>query len=176
MNLYIIASRIAGKTLLLMKDLGYDPAILVYNAAQKLSDDGMEWMEANTKVNEAILLAWKKAGLPDPKITNRIDDPPRSFIHELEHKILDPDFDLSQSSSNEFRVPSSSHSPVESLMEEALSWGFRREGGIGEDAMSGVAYNAGPYILKGHTIIKDVIQEIAASPYQIQLVKRFGTL
>ena len=70
MNLYVIASRIAGKTLLLMKDLGYDPAILVYNAAQKLGDDGMEWREANTKVNDAILLAWKKAGLPDPKVTN----------------------------------------------------------------------------------------------------------
>ena len=93
-----------------------------------------------------------------------MDDAPRSFIHELEHKILDPDFDLSSSSEEGFRAPSTSHGPVESLMEEALSWGFRGKGGIGNDEKTGVAINAYDYIIKGHTIVKDAIQGIAAAP------------
>jgi hypothetical protein len=126
-NLLRIAARIAavddtaGESLNLMKEMGYDPVMLVYNAGEIIGSK-VKWPASNRIVSEAIVKAWMKAGLPDPKLdSRRMEDEPRQVLHELEHLILDPDFMLESPRGGH----SEKHSGVESVMEEALSMGLR---------------------------------------------------
>lgn len=157
---YLAGTRMAGKPMLMMRDMGYNPKALVYDATEQLTESGMKWPEPEQKVNEAIIRAWEKAGLShDPDLDSRMKDDPRFVIHELEHLILDPDFSLGGGGS------SSKHSKVESSMEEAFSWGLA--GDIEEEAVNIVV--AGAYEFLGLTKdmnVKDLLDKLGQAPIE----------
>lgn len=162
MNLLAIAARVAGKPLLLMKDMGYDPQTLVYNAteglteAERKSGGKPDFESVGERVNRAMLKAWRDAGLPDKASTiqNRMGDDPRNFVHELEHLIMDPDFDLKTGRS-------SSHSGVESVMEEVLSWGLADSADA--DGKFIVADGAPDYLYPGAKTVGEAVGAIASA-------------
>jgi hypothetical protein len=163
-DLLRIAARVAataGKTMLMMRDMGYDPQMIVYNATEAISKQQKtqpgEWEGVHARVNEAVLRAWKDAGLPDtgPHIRGkRMHDDPRNVIHELEHLILDPDFDLDSGKS-------ASHSGVESVMEEVLSWGF--SGAVEDDGKFIVGDSAPDYLFPGAKTVAEALAAIAGA-------------
>jgi len=162
MNLVYIATRIAGKPMLMMREMGYDPKNLVYDAMESLDwSNGNDARKIYRQVNEAILRAWEKAGLqkdPNLDLNNQMEDDPRSMIHELEHLILDPNFSLGNGGS------SSKRSRVESLVEEALSFGF---GGMmyDEEGMDIATSNAYSWLhLQDNMNVGDLIKMLAEAP------------
>ena len=144
--------------MIMMRDMGYNPKALVYNAVEAIREAGVKWPECNKQVNEAILRAWKKAGLADdPDLANRMEDEPRAFIHEFEHLILDPSFSLGEGGS------SAKHSKVESAMEEAFSWGLA--GDISEEAIGSVVSDAWNWLgLSKDMVVKDLLDKLGQAP------------
>lgn len=162
MNLLAIAARVAGKSMLMMRDMGYNPQMLVYNAVQGIGERGKVepggWEGVHGRVNEGILKAWADAGLPDNVghvRSKRMHDDPRNIIHELEHLIMDPDFDLDTGKS-------SSHSGVESVMEEVLGWGF--SGDVDDDGKFIVADGAPDYMYPGAKTVQEAVDAVAGAP------------
>ena len=90
-NIFRIASRIAGKSLLLMEEMGYNPYIRVDNISYLLPEEC-----SSSEIIESIFNAWIKSGFSGDSLISqkKLFDTPSNFLHEIEHLVLDPNFDL----------------------------------------------------------------------------------
>jgi len=117
-NIFRIASRIAGKSLLLMEEMGYNPYIRVDNISYLLPEEC-----SSSEIIESIFNAWIKSGFSGDSLISqkKLFDTPSNFLHEIEHLVLDPNFDLRLQAHKSKLTDSPSHHGIESMMEEVMT-------------------------------------------------------
>lgn len=126
MRLHVIASRVAGASMQMIKDLNLDEGgvvLMVQAADDELRKKGYRYPEGPEIVWEALARAADKAV---PGILEKIPDwakpkgvsTPEALVHEMEHHVLDPAFDL-------ISGDKPGNHPVEAAMDEAFAAGMQ---------------------------------------------------
>ena len=156
-NLLLIACRVAAVTVdagaptLLIEDLGLD------EGGMKKMVEQISWEALARAAENALPGALER--IPDWAKPGGLADP-ESLLHEMEHLVFDPNFDLIGGKSG--------HHPVEGAMDEAFSAGIRNL-----DKLVGGAYDASESNLIGDSkTVKEALDRISTAPISTEEKKR----
>lgn len=167
MRFATVSARVAGAPMQLIKDLNLDEGGLVHMvqaAEEELRGLGVDGREA---VWEAMARAAAKAL---PGALEKIPDwaqpggntSPQALVHEMEHLVLDPAFDL-------ISGDSPGNHPVEASMDEALSAGM---GGYVDSIAEGGYEPSEAFLRGGAQTVGEVLDRIKSAPVSTKEKKR----
>lgn len=168
MRLLTVSSRVAGAPMQFIKDLNLDEGGLVHML--QAADDELRKMgvqDSSTIVWEAMARAAAKAM---PGALEKIpkwaqpggNTSPEALVHEMEHLVLDPAFDL-------ISGDKPGNHPVEASMDEALSAGM---GGYTDSIAEG-GYEPSEKFLRGDaSTVGEALDRIKSAPVSTKEKKR----